>query len=158
MKNLIKLAGLLALVLAFGSCRDNSNRSEPFKSCLKSAMAYNYLGKEESALEYLDSLQIGIRKEYSKRLSGEELVELSEIYSRACLERGKIYKEEGKFDLALDAFNEVITSYLGYDLGKSPPSWDPVLEAYIEMAEIFEKMGDVERAERYRNVIKLLAN
>lgn len=157
MKNLIKLAGMLVLVLGLNSCKDNANRTKYFKEYLSSAIAYNYLEKEEKALEYLDSLQNGIIREYSKKLTKENLAELSEIYSRACLERGRIYKERGNLELAIKAFEEAIVSYFGYDV-KISSTWDPVLEAYIEMADTYEKMGNKEKAEEYKKIINLLAN
>jgi len=156
LKHRLILCGAIGLSVLLGSSyvviksKQNivNENEKKFEKYLSSARAYNFFGEEEKALDFLDSLQIGIRKEYDRGLSNANIVDLSELYSRACIERGRIYREEGFPEAAIESFREAITSYFGYDFGVRS-NWDPIKKSYEEMAETYEKMGNTEKAAWY---------
>lgn len=157
MKNLIKLV-TAALVLVSLSCYQKIENEEKFKGWFESARIYGYLGQEDKALDCLDSLQISVREKYSKRISKEKLLKLSEINSRAWLERGKIYREMGDCEGALKCFKTAIITYYGHDEGFENLSklncWDPIVEAYMEKAKTLEKMGKEEEAKKLGEILE----
>lgn len=144
----------LISLLFFNSCKKNTIEKD-LKECLLTAQAYNYLGEEERALQLLDSLQLCIHKEYSKKLPKEQIIRLSEIYSRACMEAGRIYREKKDFNAAIENFKRVSPSYLDDLFNSEPPiSWDPLIESYIEIVETYKQMGNKEMAQKYIDRVK----
>ncbi len=156
MKNLVNLVMASLLLLFSTSCQQKIENENKFKNWFISAKSYSYLGKEEQALECLDSLQSGIKEEYSKGISKKNIVRLSELSSRGWIERGKIYREQGYNEDALRCFDFAITSYFGDNekFENISLSWDPILESRKEKAETYEKMGEKEEAKKIRKWIE----
>lgn len=156
MKSLIKLV-TAALALLSLSCQQKIENEEKFKGWFESARIYDYLGQEDKALDCLDSLQISVIEQTYKKLPKEKLLELSEINSRAWIERGKIYREMGDCEGALKCFRTAIITYYGYLEGFEGLSnldcWDSIAESYIEKAKTLEKMGKNEEAKKLREVL-----
>lgn len=126
------------------------------RECLLTAQAYNYLGEEERALQLLDSLQLCIHKEYSKKLPKEQIIRLSELYSRSCIEAGRIFREKGDFDRAVKNFHYAVCSYFGED----NLAYELIVTSDVEIAETYKlkaEIGDKEAEElskKYENRVR----
>lgn len=161
MKHLVGVITALATLFTF-SCQQKIENEEKFKGWFKSAKVYNYLGQNSKALDCLDSLQISIRGQYSKRISKEKLLKLSEINSRAWIERGKIYREMGDYEEALKCFRRAIIAYYGNDENFLKLSkldcWDSIVEAYLEKVKTLKKMGKEKEANKLEETLEMYLN